>query len=150
MGKLNTVQNGKGSKDRVSSLARFEAGYDNIDWGHGDNRTFKDAKKRFAGGGTTVASGEDIKPMIYGDSVFSKEALGKLYQGLDNYYKDVSAQPPSFANMVVDDHGKLIPAPWSVCNLPPGEFNKPYTIITCDSNGKVETREVNNSSSIGS
>jgi hypothetical protein len=196
MGKLNTVQNGKGDKSRISSLAKYEDGYDAIDWGRGDNRTFKDAKKRFVGGGPVVASGEDIAPMIYGDSVFPKEIIdqyvrehpeglneinhapmkdcvtvigegktvngkhyiqmtkdGATYTAIDgdkNMYVDIaqSTEPPRFANMIVDNNGQLIPASWSVCNLPPEEFNNPYTITTCDGNGRVEVREVNKGSPI--
>jgi hypothetical protein len=190
MGKLNTVKNGKGDKSRISSLAKYEDGYDAIDWGRGDNRTFKDAKKRFVGGGPVTASGEDVKPMICSDSVYPKELIdqcarlqisdldhdrkdvftvvdmgktangkhyvqmerdGAIYTSVDGddiMYVDVapSTEPPKFANVIVDDSGQLIPAPWSVCNLPPEEFNKPYTITTCDGNGKIETREVNKGS----
>ena len=156
MGKLNTVQNGKGSGNR-SNLAKFEAGYDHIDWRRG---------------GPVTASGEDVKPMICGGSRFSKEFLdrctarlsedfkgiitvigegktanGKHYiqmtkdgatytavDGCENVYVDIAqiSGPLFFANMVIDNNGKMIPAPWSVCNLPPEEFNKckDYTITT--------------------
>lgn len=33
MGKLNTVTNGKGSKDRVKNVAGYRNNYDDIDWG---------------------------------------------------------------------------------------------------------------------
>ena len=105
MGKLNTVQNGKGDKSRVSNLAKFEAGYDHIDWGHNRPR---------------VVSAQEIDGVLY----------TKMSDGSICVDRPFSIEPLTFVNFTVDGGGKLIPAPWSVCNLPPEEFNKPYTITT--------------------
>jgi hypothetical protein len=41
MGKLNTVQNGKGSKKRPTNLKKYNENFDSIDWSKKDNQQQK-------------------------------------------------------------------------------------------------------------
>ncbi len=44
MGKLNTVQNGKGSKKRPSNIKKFNDNYDSINWSKNSEQQ-KETKK---------------------------------------------------------------------------------------------------------
>jgi hypothetical protein len=143
MGKLNTVQNGKGSKSRISDLTKYENGYDAIDWGRENNTSNMKTINLCRGGVILANEGQITDQSVVNGSLYTRMKDGTVY-----VEAPLSTEPLKFVNSVIDENGNMVPAPWSVCNLPPEEFNKPYTITTCDGNGKVEVREVKKDSSI--